>query len=153
VVPELAADWPTPADGRPFYGLPPAAGEPFTLPDGRSAVLWRFRTVDPLGRLRAALRERPWRSPAADAARVLFHLERFGVPGPRLLAFGQRLTGPVTAESFVLYEPAAGGGSLTGDILPRLDAAGLALVGPGPWVHDGAVASPFAVRLCKRRRG
>lgn len=148
VVPGLADDWPTPADGPPFYGPPPATGEPYTLADGRIAVLVRFHTRDPLGRLRAAVRERPWRSPAADAARVLFHLARFGIPGPRLLAFGQRSTGATTAESFLLYEPPAP--APAGDLRSRLHAAGLVLAGPGPWVRDGAIPSPFAVRLCKR---
>jgi tRNA A-37 threonylcarbamoyl transferase component Bud32 len=104
VVPELVPDWPTPPTAAPFYDAPPGE-EWVTFPDGRRALLVRYRTVDPLGRLAAVLREKPWRSPAARAARVLFHLERHGVPGPKLLAFGQRLTGPAAAESFVLYEP------------------------------------------------
>ena len=97
VRPELVDDWPDPADGAPFYGTP-TVGE-----DYNEAVLVRWHTFDPLGRLRAALRERPWRSPAAKAARHLFHLERFALPGPRLLAFGQKLTGRAMAESFVLH--------------------------------------------------
>jgi hypothetical protein len=35
---------------------------------------------------------------------MLFHLERYGVPAPRLLAFGQRLTGAVSAEWFALHD-------------------------------------------------
>ena len=54
------------------------------------------------------MRGRPWRSPGATLGRVLFHLERYGLPAPRLLAFGQRLTGPASADWFALYEPPAG---------------------------------------------
>jgi hypothetical protein len=142
VVPEVADDWPMPADGEPFYG-PPTAGEDYPLPDGRTATLVRFRTVAPLGRLVAAVRERPWRSPAAEAARVLFHLARHGLPGPTLLAFGQRLTGPASADSFVLYlPPDPADRPVSAD---RLAAAGLRFVGPGR-----VIGSPLAVRRVKR---
>jgi hypothetical protein len=141
--------------------------------------LARFRTVDPVGRLMAAVRERPWRSPAAVAARLLFHLDRYGVPGPRLLAFGQRLTDAWSAESFVLFEPPADGvpvpirlreypGGCTdrrliladcGRVLRSLHDAGCRLafgLGGGPRLTCTrigrprvAVGSPFAVRLTK----
>ncbi len=143
VIPELADGWPDPADGRPFYD-PPTAGE-----DYNGAVLVRWHTSDPLGRLRAAVRERPWRSPAAVAARVLFHLARFDIPAPRLLAFGQKLTGWAAADSFLLYEPASL--ALRATTMNDLRAADLTPAGIGPWLVGGAVASPFAVRLCKRR--
>jgi hypothetical protein len=107
VVPELADLWPVPAVGPPFYLDAPTPEEWVTFPDGRRALLTRFSTVDPLGRLVAAVRERPWRSPAARAARVLFHLRRHGVPAPNLLAFGQRARSPVRADSFLLCEPIA----------------------------------------------
>jgi hypothetical protein len=114
-IPEVAAEWPTPAECSPFYPPSPAVTPPHgkrervTLPGGRSAVLVRFHTVDPVGRMVAVVRERPWRSPAATAARVLFHLQRHGLPAPRLLAFGQRCTSAVAAESFVCADmpPAA----------------------------------------------
>jgi tRNA A-37 threonylcarbamoyl transferase component Bud32 len=106
-IPEVAAEWPTPAECPPFYPASPVVTPPHgkrervTLPCGRSAVLVRFHTVDPVGRMVSVVRERPWRSPAATAARVLFHLQRHGLPAPRLLAFGQRYTSAVAAESFV----------------------------------------------------
>lgn len=106
-IPEVAADWPTPAECLPFYPPSPAVTPPHgkrehvTMPGGRSAVLVRFHTADPVGRMVAAVRERPWRSPAATAARILFHLQRHGLPAPRLLAFGQRYTSAVAAESFL----------------------------------------------------
>jgi tRNA A-37 threonylcarbamoyl transferase component Bud32 len=104
-VPEVAAVWPTPAVSEPFYA---AHGTPsrqrITFADGRTAVLVRTATTDPLGRLTAAMRERPWRSPSATAARMLFHLQRHGIPAPRLLAFGQRVTSLTAAESFLVAE-------------------------------------------------
>src|SRR5205823_100413 len=56
----------------------------------------------------AWLRGRPWRSPGVTLGRVLFHLERYGLPAPRLLAFGQQLTGATSADSFALYERVTG---------------------------------------------
>jgi hypothetical protein len=72
----------------------------------------RYTTLAPFGRALAFLRSRAWRSPAAQNARVLFQLQRFDAPAPRLLAFGQRLTSPVRAESFVLTDLAPGTESL-----------------------------------------
>ena len=182
VVPEMAALWPTPAACPPFY--PDADGgadqEWITFPDGRRARLVRFTTYDPLGRLAAAVRERPWRSPAARVARLLFHLHRHGVDAPKLLAFGQRLTGRATAASFVVFDPPACGvpagpalaewaGEVAvrrqllrecGRTLRHLHDAGCRLArttdtGPALCVTtDGlpgvAVGSPLAVRLSKR---
>jgi hypothetical protein len=109
-VPDVAAVWPTPAVAPPFHLDEPPDGRGVTirLPDGRPALLTRFRSCAPLGRLTAWLRGRPWRSPGATLGRVLFHLERYGIPAPRLLAFGQRETGPAAADSFALHEPPAG---------------------------------------------
>ena len=157
-VPDVAAVWPTPAVVEPFYAAaPPVSPEDVTLPDGRTAVLARFRTLAPLTRFVARLRGKPWRSPGAKVARVLFHLDRYGIAGPRLLAFGQRLTGPATADSFVLYEPIPHATPTAGtpEITAKLLAAGCKLV-PGEVAFgatlDGrvVVTSPFAVRLSKR---
>jgi hypothetical protein len=110
-VPDVAAVWPRPAIAPPYYEWA-AASDPSPrrvhLPNGTPAELVRFTTFDPLGRVVAAARGRPWRSPGATLGRVLFHLQHYGIPAPRLLAFGQRLTGRMTAESFALYEPPAG---------------------------------------------
>ena len=152
-LPEVAALWPSPAAAAPFYVAGEVDGvveEAVTLPGGRRATLTRFRTTDPLGRAAAALRERPWRSPGALAARVLFHLDRHAVPAARLLAFGQRFAGRFVADSFVLTEAAPDRTPLSvaltdpartpacrrallrgcGAFLERLHAAGLRLV-PG----------------------
>lgn len=106
-VPAVAAAWPRPAVCAPFYGEPPGTRR-VTLPDGSAAELVTGTSVAPLARLKAWVRGRPWRSPGATLGRVLFHLERYGLPAPRLLAFGQRLTGRTTADWFALYEPPAG---------------------------------------------
>jgi hypothetical protein len=105
-VPDVAASWPNPAIAPPYYGGEPGTS-PLQLPDGREATLIRGTSFAPLGRFRAWFRERSWRSPGANLGRLLFHLERYGIPAPRLLAFGQRLTGPTTAAWFVLRTPAA----------------------------------------------
>ena len=106
-VPAVSATWPRPATCAPFYDAP-AGTSRITLPDGRPAELVTGTSIAPLARLRARLRGRPWRSPGATLGRVLFHLERYGLPAPRLLAFGQRLTGRATADWFALYDPPAG---------------------------------------------
>jgi tRNA A-37 threonylcarbamoyl transferase component Bud32 len=109
-IPEVAAVWPTQTICAPFFPdtpeVTPTGGhrERVTFADGRQGVMVRFTTSDPLGRLLAAVRERPWRSPGATAARVLFHLQRHDIPAPRLLAFGQRMTSRTGGESFVVGE-------------------------------------------------
>lgn len=155
-VPDVAADWPTPAVCPPYYDAPSGTFA-VTLSDGRPAVLVRGRSVAPLGRLRAWLRGRPWRSPGVTLGRVLFHLERYGVPAPRLYAFGQRLTGPVTAEWFALYEPLAGEaitGGQTEALLHQLHAAGCRPVNDRwAWVDAAgrvSVGDPRAVRIVRR---
>jgi tRNA A-37 threonylcarbamoyl transferase component Bud32 len=100
-IPEIAANWPRPAIVPPFYSCEPAAIR-IQLPDGRSARLVRGWSFAPVARLFAAIRGKSWRSPAAKIARDLFQRQRYGLPAPRLYAFGQRLTGPFTAEWFVL---------------------------------------------------
>lgn len=155
-VPDVAAVWPSPAVAPPYYG-----GEPGTvrvrLPDGRPAVLVRGRSVAPLGRLRAWLRGRPWRSPGVTLGRVLFHLERYGVPAPRLYAFGQRFTGPMSADWFALYEPPAGRPGVTARtewLLRQLHGAGCRPAGGSfAWVDDAGRATlgvPSAVRIVRR---
>jgi len=103
VLTDVAAAWPSPADGAPFYG-PRENDELLTLADGRRCRIERCRTFDPLGRLLAVLREKPWRSPAARTCRVLVHLARHNIAAPRVVAFGQKLTNAFHAESFVLTD-------------------------------------------------
>jgi Lipopolysaccharide kinase (Kdo/WaaP) family len=113
VVPGLVHQWPNPPVTPPFYPGPLSPGsdpaeQHIGLPDGRTATLYRYTTRVLFGRLWARVRGRAWRSPAAVAARTLFQLQRFDAPAPRLLAFGQRLTSPIWAESFVLTDRAPG---------------------------------------------
>ncbi len=107
VTPALAEVWPQPAITIPYY---PLSGEPIRAgdkqhvlaPDGKTAILLRWRTTAPLSRLKSWLRDRCWRSPGALFAKQIFRRQRLGQPTPTLLAFGQRLTSPITAESFAL---------------------------------------------------
>ena len=186
VTPDIASVWPKPVIREPFYPATPTPTPPgghrewVNFPDGRRAVLVRFHTVARVGRLLAALRERPWRSPGATAARVLFRLQRHGIPAPALLAFGQRTVSKSAAESFVVAEPPADAVPVEyrltdpslplderrvllrecGRLLRLLHDAGCR-PNPERTAHDplfmvtaGAasvsVGSPFAVRLSKR---
>ena len=162
-VPEVAAGWPRPAACAPFYGET-AGTRRITLPDGRAAELVRGTSFAPLARLRACLRGRPWRSPGATLGRVLFHLDRYRIPAPRLLAFGQRLTGAASAGWFALYEPPAGrpladwldshpSAELRQDVaeqcerlLSELHDAGCRLTGRAFWVDDDDRVSVGGVR-------
>ncbi len=108
-VPEIAAIWPTPAVCGPFYPMVREAvhdGQPIgiRLLNSRSCTLVRFRSTNPLARIVAKIRGRSVRSPAAKLARMLFHLERFGVEVPGLLAFGQRMPSALRSESFLVYD-------------------------------------------------
>ena len=102
-IPKVAFACPKHLNREPLYDLPPGT-QSITLPCGTIGELTRFRSLDPFGRLLAAIRERPWRSPGAKAARVCFHLQRFGVSGPKLLAFGQRRKSAFEVQSFVVVE-------------------------------------------------
>ncbi len=165
--PAAAAAWPVPVDAAPFYSDRPPGTETVSLTDGSSARLIRYRTTAVVGRLIARLRERPWRSPGAEAGRVLAHLARHGIPGPTLLGFGQRFTSAKSADSFVLFAlPSAvtfaaermqftGVMASCGVMLRRLHDAGLRLNSIGPYFQIDAaggvsVAMPDAVRRCKR---
>ena len=92
-----------------------------------------------LGRVWAALRRKPWRSAELKLARLVMHLERYGIPAPRIVAYGQKSNGrAVTA--FVAYT-----GSPAGEALPlpelvrKLHAAGVVLR------ELPASATPFAI--------
>ena len=181
-IPAIAGEWPTPANGEPFYrpdSKLKEAREWCTWSGNRRAVLVRKKSFDPLGRLIAALRERPWRSPSATAARILFHLERHGIPAPRLLAFGQKLISKTESESFLLAEPPANSQPLNtalsdstltrfersellrncGKLLRQLHDCGMKLnANSNPndslFLVDSSgsvsIGSPFAVKLRKR---
>ncbi len=169
-IPEVAAVWPRPAIAPPFYGFG-ANGVMHVHIAGRDAVLVRGRTSAPLGRFHAWVRATPWRSPGVTIGRVLFHLERYGVPAPRLLAFGQRLTSAMCAEWFALHDvppgvplrkwrhTASSGArrALLNDVsrcLEQLHAAGCVLTNARAAfaVDNGraSIADPRAVRIVRR---
>lgn len=152
-IPEVAAAWPTPAVAAPFYDSPPGAIRLQIA--GREAVLVRGREFAPVGRFKAWLKATPYRSAGANVGRVLFHLERYGVPAPRLLAFGQRLTGAASCEWFALYEPAPGVPvARAEELVERLHEAGCELSDPRAALAvcggEIRVVDPLAVRVARR---
>ncbi len=106
-IPEVAAVWPKPALAPPFYGTWPDGVSRLRFA-GRDAILIRGHTSDLFGRFSAWVRETPWRSPGVTLGRVLFHLERYGIPAPRLLAFGQRFASAMASDWFALHEAPVG---------------------------------------------
>lgn len=143
-------------------------GRQISLPTGRIGLLRASRYRLPIGRWCATLRGRSWRSPELQAARLLFHLERHGIPAPKLLAYGQTAAHGLAARSFVLTSPPAAGPvgpadeSAVRDLLDRLHAAACRLIAIGPdgqpfGVADGRVviSEVSRLRLCRtfsRRR-
>ena len=162
-IPDVAAVWPVPALGPPFYGCEPGTLS-IRLPDGRECVLIRGQSFAPFGRFAAWFRGRPWRSPGVTLGRVLFHLERYGIPAPRLLAFGQRFTGHASAEWFALHTPGCdrleaspteGQAELLGRRLRQLHDSGCRPTGEplsvfGFDAHGISIRDVTAVRLVRR---
>ena len=162
-VPDVAAVWPEPAVAPPFYDptAPDESESLIELPDGRTGRLVRGRSHAPFARFAAWVRGRPWRSPGATLGRVLFHLQRYGIPAPKLLAFGQRETGRATAEWFALWEPLDGKPvgvehhAAAVRLLRQLHDAGCRLTTPRHAFRVDAagrvvVADPRAVRIVRR---
>jgi hypothetical protein len=77
------------------------------IAEGRKALLVRRRERCSFGRLWSWLRSRRHTSPEIRQAGLLFRLQRYRIPGPRVLAFGQRLRFPGKVESFLLTECAS----------------------------------------------
>jgi hypothetical protein len=142
---------------------PAPDGRVLRLSNGRTVLLRACRYRWPFARWWAAARGRSWRSPELKAARLLFHLERHGIPAPRLLAYGQIVPHMRPARSFLLSEPLAAVRPSSGDraavreLLDRLHAAcaGLLDLGAGgePFgLVNGRVVivDPFRLRLFRR---
>jgi heptose I phosphotransferase len=106
----LGPAWPAARPGVLELGPPPPA--PVTrrwlaVPGAPPALLVRRRSRRPLAALWCWLRRRPLVSPEQRQAALLFRLQRYAVPTPRVLAMGQR-RGPFgRQDSFLLTEPAA----------------------------------------------
>jgi tRNA A-37 threonylcarbamoyl transferase component Bud32 len=79
-------------------------GKTRTLRDGRTVRLqvsgyrWSMR------RIASQLSGKIWRAEEMKLARRLFHAERLGQPGPKVIAFGQRERSQFDATAFVLCE-------------------------------------------------
>jgi tRNA A-37 threonylcarbamoyl transferase component Bud32 len=137
-------------------------GRTFMFRDGRAGVLRVRRYRAPFGRWWAALRGKNWRSHELKAARLLFHLERHGIPAPKLLAYGQTISGSVSAGSFLLSEPPSVRPPRPNDrdeieaLLARLHAAGCSLraIGPTgePFGFDGTRAIVTDIRRLRLTR-
>ena len=98
----------------------------------------------------AKVRGRVWRSSGATLGRILFHLERYGIPAPRLFAFGQRED---TGESFVLFDAQPGEAVPADELLQKLHDAGCRLVRPDLLCIDGgrvSICDPRAARLDRK---
>lgn len=137
-------------------------GMRLSLRQGRMGVLGVRRTRLPFGRWWATVRGRVWRSPELRVARLLFHLERFQIPAPKLLAYGQRPSVAGPAGSFVLSEPGRSrpirceDGDRVRELLDRLHVAGCRLTGLGrdgqPFGMDGetpVIRDAGYIRLCR----
>src|SRR5581483_10510735 len=74
--------------------------------EGHQGHLLRRREIRPFSCLWSWLSSRRPTSPELRQAGLLFRLQRYGIPGPRVLAFGQRLAFPWQVESFLLTEAA-----------------------------------------------
>jgi Lipopolysaccharide kinase (Kdo/WaaP) family len=151
------------ADAIEALYRPGRDGRLLAFADGRVGVLRVRRYRQPFGRLWAALRGRAWRSRELKIARLLFHLERHGIPAPKLLAYGQRAPRLAPAGSFVLSEPLPARPPRPEDrdamcqLLERLHATGCRLRGLGPAGEPFGIAANAAVvtdasLLCLDRR-
>jgi hypothetical protein len=91
----------------------------------------------PAGKLWSSLRGKSWRSRELKIARLLFHLERFGIAAPKLLAYGQRPSSRFAIGAFVLAQPMDCEPPTFGDaerlraLLERLHGTGCQLRGIG----------------------
>jgi len=162
VIPSLADEMGQPGVIAALYD-PANSGRAFHFRDGRSGRLTAGRYRRPLARWAAAVRGKSWRSPELRTARLLFHLERYGIPAPRLLAYGQSVNGMFDAGSFVLVEPqdvrpaTAADGDLLRTLLNRLHAIGCCLHGVGshgePFAKAGDKAIIGDTRWLRLNRG
>jgi tRNA A-37 threonylcarbamoyl transferase component Bud32 len=160
-IPSLARELEHPEVIAALYD-PANDGRSFRIRDGRCGVLTVAHRRNPLPRWWAAVRGKSWRSPELRTARLLFHLERYGIPAPRLLAYGQTVNGIVDAGSFVLAAPrnlrppTAADAAAIRALLARLHEVGCCLRGMGthgePFGMEGSTAVVGDVRLLRLNR-
>lgn len=151
-VPEVAQELEMPDVIASLYD-PANAGRKYRFRNGREGILYVSRYRIPVQKWWAKLRGKHWRSYELRTARLLFHLERHGIPAPKLLAYGQHENG-----AFCLYEPLDCRSADDSDLmavkgfLDRLHEAGCSLAG-NPFGMDGSnalVAVPHYLRLKRR---
>jgi hypothetical protein len=88
----------------------------------------------------AGFRGKSWRSGELKLARLVMHLERHGIPAPRIVAYGQQNIGMRTT-AFVAYE-----GSPSGDAVMTLPELMQHLHSAGVVLRElPATAKPFAI--------
>jgi hypothetical protein len=161
VIPAIAREINHPEVIASLYD-PASNGRTFRFRDGRSGILTVSRYRSPLSRWLAAIRGKSWRSRELRTARLLFHLERYAIKAPRLLAYGQSASGVANAGAFVLAEPrevrhptAKDAASLR-ELLRRLHDHGCCLGGIGnrgePFAMDGPVAAIGDIRFLRLNR-
>lgn len=132
-------------------------GRTIRLRNGVDAIVHVSRRGSLLPRAMDRLRGKAWRSQELRQARLLFHLERYGIPAPKLLGYGQVERG-LSAASFVLIEtvepsPTVDNAAIT-ELTTRLksagvecrDASAIGLIEGKPGVIDLA-----GLRLTRRR--
>jgi tRNA A-37 threonylcarbamoyl transferase component Bud32 len=161
VIPPLAGDMELPGAIASLYD-PANNGRTLRFRAGRVGTLTVARHCFPLWRWAARIRGKPWRSPELRTARLLFHLERYGIPAPRLLAYGQMINGIADAGSFVLAELRNGrpiartDAEAARELLARLHDIGCCLRRIGengePLRMDGSVAIVGNVRYLRLNR-
>lgn len=132
---------------------PANAGRKYRFRNGREGLLHVARYCFPVEKWWAKLRGKHWRASEVRMARMLFHLEKHGIPAPKLLAYGQHENG-----AFCLFEPlesrSVNGADqpAVGRLLDRLHEAGCSLSG-NPFGMEGmaaVVAEPRCLRLNRR---
>ncbi|MSR51819.1 MAG: hypothetical protein EXS09_00840 [Gemmataceae bacterium] len=151
-IPEVAQEFELPDVIASLYD-PANAGRNYRFRNGREGVLRVTRYRIPVRKWLAKLCGKHWRSSELRTARILFHLERHGIPAPKLLAYGQHEN-----SAFCMFEPLDCRSVNESDhpavkcLLDRVHEAGCTLVG-NPFGMDGrdaVVATPGSLRLNRR---
>lgn len=160
-VPRIAGEIDQPDAIASLYDLA-NDGRPIRFHDGSTGRLRVRHYLSPLGRWFQKLRGKSWRAPELRIARLLLHLERHGIPAPKLLAYGQTVPGVTAARAFVLAEvPDADPVSpadawLVRGLLDRLHAAGCLFASAGPPAQvfgmlggQAVIVEPSGLRLLR----
>lgn len=113
---------------------------------GHQGTLQVARYRFAFGKLWSIARGKSWRSNELKASRILFHFERYGIPAPKLFAYGQRSKSLLNAGAFALAQriecipPTIADADRLRAMLNRLHETGCVLRG------IGARGEPFGIR-------